>query len=196
MRQSWRRLLFAGAIVAACDNSGTTGLSSGDRLDDASFSRSGSARMISATGGGKYLFQGVVEVNFAFGAIQKADGKALGRFHQKFVNGDFLVDVAGEVTCMAVDPVKHRAWIGGVITRNASTDPSLTGEIFQPGHDVWFRVVDYGEGSQSSQPDRTTFLGFENNPTTKSSEQYCAEKLWPEGDLRTWPVVAGNIQVH
>jgi hypothetical protein len=195
MRQSWR-LLFAGAVVAACDNSDTTGVSNGDRLADARFSTSGSAQMISATGGGKYLFQGVVEVNFAFGAIQKADGKALGRFHQKFANGDFLVDVAGKVTCMAVDPVKHRAWIGGVITRNASTDPSLTGEIFQPGHDVWFRVVDYGEGSQSSQPDRTTFLGFENNPTTKSSEQYCAEKLWPEGDLRTWPVVAGNIQVH
>ena len=194
MRRYWRLLLVA-ATVGACDSSATTEVASIRAGDDSQFSARGADR-IAATGGGKYLFQGIAEVQFAFSSIQHADGRVLGRFHQKFDNGGFIVDVSGRVTCMAVDPVMHRAWIGGVITRNASTDPSLTGDIFQPGHDVWFRVVDYGEGSSLSQPDRTTFLGFENNPTIKSSEQYCAEKPWPEGDARTWPVVEGNIQVH
>jgi hypothetical protein len=61
---------------------------------------------------------------------------------------------------------------------------------------VWFRVVDYGEGGKASQPDRTTFLGFENNPDIKTSEQYCAVRIWPQDDARTWPVTAGNIQVR
>ena len=195
MRSFWRLVLIA-AAATGCDASATTEIAHIRVGDDPRASIGGNVGRIAATGGGKYLLQGVVEVQFAFSSIQHADEKAMGRFHQKFDNGGLVVDFAGEVTCMAVDPVMHRAWIGGVITRNASTDPTLTGEIFQPGHDVWFRVVDYGEGSSAPQPDRTTFLGFENNPTIKSSAQYCAEKPWPEGDARTWPVVEGNIQVH
>jgi hypothetical protein len=196
MRRSWQLVLIAALGVAGCDSSATTEVASVRGDIDPRFNVAGSGGRIAATGGGNYLLQGIVEVKFAFSSIQHADGKAMGQFHQKFDNGGFVVDFSGEVTCMAVDLVMHRAWIGGVITKNESTDPSLTGEIFQPGHDVWFRVVDYGEGSNASQPDRTTFLGFENNPTIKSSEQYCAERPWPEGDARTWPVVAGNIQVH
>ena len=178
MRSFWRLVLIAAAT--GCDASATTEIAHIRVGDDPRASIGGNVGRIAATGGGKYLLQGVVEVQFAFSSIQHADEKAMGRFHQKFDNGGLVVDFAGEVTCMAVDPVMHRAWIGGVITRNASTDPTLTGEIFQPGHDVWFRVVDYGEGSSA----------------IKSSAQYCAEKPWPEGDARTWPVVEGNIQVH
>ncbi len=196
MRWSWRFVVLAAVLVAGCDNSATTEIARVSNRDGARLSAAGNGVTMSATGGGKYLLQGIVEVQFAFGSLQKADGKAMGRFHQKFEDAGLVVDFSGQVTCMAVDPVMHRAWIGGVITRNASTDPSVTGELFQPGHDVWFRVVDYGEGSAALQPDRTTFLGFENNPTIKSSEQYCRERPWPEGDARTWPVVAGNIQEH
>lgn len=196
MRQSWRFSLIAAAVVAGCDSSATTEVAGIRSGVEPLFNAGGQSETIAATGGGAYLFQGVVEVKFAFSAIQHADGKAVGRFHQKFDNGGLAVDFSGAVTCMAVDPVLHHAWIGGVITKNESTDPSVTGGIFEPGHDVWFRVVDYGEGANGSQPDRTTFLGFENNPTIKSSAQYCAERPWPEGDARTWPVVSGNIQVH
>ena len=196
MRRSWCLILIAAAATAGCDSSATTEVAKVGVGDDLRLSVDGNAGRIAATGGGKYLLQGIVEVQFAFSSIQHADGKAMGQFHQKFDNGGPVVDVSGTVTCMAVDPVMRRAWIGGVITKNESTDPSVSGGIFEPGHDVWFRVVDYGEGSNASQPDRTTFLGFENNPTIKSSAQYCAERPWPEGDARTWPVTEGNIQVH
>lgn len=196
MRWSWRFFLIAAGAVSGCDSSATTEVASIRTDNDPRFSVTDQSDRISATGGGHYLLQGIVEVKFAFSAIRHADGRTAGQFHQKFVNGGFLVDFSGEVTCMAVDPVMHRAWIGGVITKNESTDPSVSGGIFEPGHDVWFRVVDYGEGSNALQADRTTFLGFENNPTIKSSAQYCAERPWPAGDARTWPVVEGNIQVH
>src|SRR5688572_13041420 len=114
----YRRLLLLAATVGACDSSATTEVASIRGSDGPQFSAGGNADRIAATGGGKYLLQGIAEVQFAFSSIQHADGRALGRFHQKFDNGGFLVDVSGRVTCMAVDPVMHRAWIGGVITRN------------------------------------------------------------------------------
>jgi hypothetical protein len=194
MRRSWRfTLLLVGAL--ACDGAATTEITNTRGLD-ASFAADGNGVAMAATGGGRYLLQNAFDVQFAFSAVQKADGKAMGRFHQKLEADGTVIDFSGEVTCMAVDPINHRAWIGGVITANRSTDPGFTGEIFQPGHDVWFRVVDYGEGGNATQPDRTTFLGFENNPDIKTSAQYCQVKIWPAGDARTWPVTAGNIQVH
>jgi hypothetical protein len=193
MRRSWcLTFLLAGGL--ACDGAATTEIATASR-GDASFAAGGNGVALAATGGGHYLLQNAFDVQFAFSAAQKADGKAMGRFHQKLAAEGVVIDFSGEVTCMAVDPVNHRAWIGGVITANRSTDPGFTGEIFQPGHDVWFRVVDYGEGGKATQPDRTTFLGFENNPDIKTSEQYCQVKIWPADDARTWPVTAGNIQV-
>jgi hypothetical protein len=188
-------LLVAGGLVA-CDGTAATEIARG-RCDVARFAAGGGNGVeMSATGGGHYLLQNAFDVQFAFSAVAKADGRAMGQFHQKLEVDGVVIDFSGEVTCMAVDQPNHRAWIGGVITENRSTDPAFTGEIFEPGHDVWFRVVDYGEGANATQPDRTTFLGFENNPTIKSSEQYCRERPWPPDDARTWPVTAGNIQVR
>jgi hypothetical protein len=194
MRRSWSFTLLLLSGVA-CDGAATTEIASLSAVGDPSFNAAEGV-VLSATGGGHYLLQSAFDVKFAFSSHLTADGKALGRFHQRLEDEGVVIDFSGEVTCMAVDPPNNRAWIGGVITENRSTDPAFGGEIFQPGHDVWFRVVDYGEGGNASQPDRTTFLGFENNPTIKSSEQYCSEKPWPEGDARTWPVTEGNIQVH
>jgi hypothetical protein len=194
MRRSWRfTLLLVGGL--ACDGAATTEIANLRAVGGPSF-RGAEGVTLSATGGGHYLLQNAFDVKFAFSSHLKADGKALGRFHQRLEDEGLVIDFSGEVTCMAVDAPNNRAWIGGVITENRSTDPAFGGEIFEPGHDVWFRVVDYGEGSNATQPDRTTFLGFENNPTIKSSEQYCREKPWPPDDARTWPVTEGNIQVH
>src|SRR5687767_10635157 len=115
-------LVLIAAAMTGCDSSATTEIANIRVVDVPRLSVGGNAGGIAATGGGKYLLQGIVEVQFAFSSIQHADGKALGRFHQKFDNGGLVVDFSGEVTCMAVDPVMHRAWIGGVITRNSSTD--------------------------------------------------------------------------
>ena len=183
---------IAATLALACE-SPTTPANAG--LDRASVSTD-MLPIASANGGGHYLLQGTIDVQFAFGAVQQPSGEVAGQFHQTLIFQGELLDFDGTVTCLAFDPATNHAWIGGVITSNRSTHPYYMQDLFQPGHDVWFRVVDYGEGATAAQPDRTTFLGFEDNPTIKSSAQYCAEKPWPEGDARTWPVTEGNIQVR
>lgn len=149
----------------------------------------------SATGGGWYDLNNLFQIQFAFSAIQKADGSVMGRFHHRTDTGAGTFDIHASVTCLAVDPDRRRAWIGGVITRNNSTDPFYQQAIYQPGHDAWFRVVDYGEGNDAPA-DRSTFIGFENTPGIPTSEAYCALRPWPVNDARTWPQTAGNIQVR
>ena len=145
------------------------------------------------TGGGWYLLQGAFEVQFAFAAVQHADGRASGSFHHQTEDSTGTIAFKARVTCVAIDPDNGRAWIGGVITRNESTSPAFNTEIHQPGHDIWFRVLEDGEGSEAT--DRTTFVGFES-PAIPSSASYCEQRIWPDGNARTWPVTAGNISVR
>ncbi len=148
--------------------------------------------VISATGGGHYN-AGVI-VQFSMSAVQKTDGTASGEFHHKTELGGLAVDFSGTVTCMAVDSANRRAWIGGVVTANGSEHPSFTGAIHQVGRDIWFRVLDTGEGL--NEPDRTTFVGFEGGGGIPTSEAYCAARIWPDGNARTNPLTGGNIQVR
>jgi hypothetical protein len=144
------------------------------------------------TGGGRYLLQNAFDTQFAFSAVLHRDGTASGDFHQHLESETGTVDFRGRVTCMAVDPVHHRAWVGGVIEKNESTDPAFLGPQHQAGHDIWFRVLDNGQGATA--PDRTTFVGFEG--AIPSSEAYCRDRIWPADNARTWPVTAGNITVN
>ena len=150
--------------------------------------------VLNSSGGGHYFLQNAFDVQFAYTAKQHANGRVQGEFHESLVVAGETVAFRGDVTCMAVDPVNHRAWIGAVITENTSTHPDFQQWYHQPGEDVWFRVVDYGEGS-NAPPDRKTFMGFENTPGIPTSEVYCQLQIWPADDARTWPVTAGNIQV-
>ena len=144
------------------------------------------------TGGGHYALLNAFDTQFAFSAIQHGDGRASGRFHQRVELPTGTVEFRAQVTCLAVDPVLRRAWIGGVIVSNDSTDPAFTTPIHQPGHDIWFRVLDNGQGHDAA--DRTTFVGFEG--VIPSSASYCEQRIWPDGDARTWPVTGGNLSIH
>ncbi|MGH7676539.1 MAG: hypothetical protein ACREMV_14830 [Gemmatimonadales bacterium] len=190
MRPMWRftlAMVVAGTIACETDP-GAPGVATGPGLAQVGGGTSGRV-----TGGGHYDLPGLV-VQFSLSAVQHANGNASGQFHQRVdEGGGLVVDIHGTVTCLAVDPAQHRAWIGGVVTKNTSTDPDLQTAIHQPGRDVWFRVVDYGSGS-ATPPDRTTFLGFEGAGGIITSEEYCAARIWPAGDARTWPVT-GNITV-
>lgn len=183
------RFLLAAAIalVLGCDYST-------DPKVQPHTSRSELSAPDATQGGGYYLFQGAFPIQFSFSAVQQADGEAVGQFHQKGDVGGVWVEVYGEVTCLAVDPSTNRAWIGGVVTKNNS-DAGNQDPINQPGRDVWFRVVDYGEGV-SPLADRTSFYGFEGAGGIFTSAEYCAARIWPDGDARTHPVTSGNIQVR
>lgn len=151
-----------------------------------------------ASGGGQAVLPaGFSELKFSFAATALANGRANGQFRQVYVSDGGRVDFQGRVTCMAVDLANGRAWVGGVITQNNSTNPATMMDIHQPGQEVWFRVLDDGEGNGAV--DRTTVLGFKGGLGIDTSAQYCAAMLWNPGEagtLGTWPVDAGNIQVR
>jgi hypothetical protein len=146
----------------------------------------------SASGGGHYLVGGSLDVQFAFSAVQYKDGHVAGSFHDRTNDGLGLVDFDADVTCLVVDRRLGRAWIGGVITANLSTSPDFTGAVYQPGHDIWFRVLD--SGHEEDQQDRRTFVGFEG--AIASSAAYCATRPWAPDNARTWPVTRGIIAVR
>jgi hypothetical protein len=145
------------------------------------------------TGGGHYSLAGL-NGQFSVSAVLHADGSVSGQFHH-FLDegGGITVDVNGSVTCLAIDPIEHRGWIGGIVTSNRSTDPDFQTDIQQPGRDIWFRVLD---GGQSGHPDRTTFTGFAGSAGIPTSADYCAIRPWPADNARTWPVTEGQVTVH
>lgn len=148
------------------------------------------------TGGGQTRGSGLV-ITFSLTNVQKAaDGTASGQFRFSVVFQGELVEFHGRTTCLTVDPENDRAWVGGVITQNNSTHSFFTQDINEPGRDIWFRAVDYGEGANAAQVDRTTFVGFEGNAGIETSREYCDLQIWPEGDARTNPVTQGNLQLH
>lgn len=148
----------------------------------------------SATGGGRYVIEGIPEIRFSFSAIRRGDGSAVGQFLHSLELGGLPIEFHGEVVCLTVDPVNGRAWIGGIVTQNNSEHPGFTTDIHQPGRDVWFRVLDSGEGR--GEADRTTFLGFEGGAGIITSTEYCEVAPWPDDNARTNPVVKGNLQVR
>jgi hypothetical protein len=132
---------------------------------------------------------------FAFDALVDQRGDAKGSFHYELIFQGQVVDFDGTVTCVTFDAATHRAWIGGVVTANRSVHPSYTTPRTQVGEDIWFRVVDYGEGS-AAPDDRTTFVGFAGDREIPTSAEYCARQPWVAGDVSTWPVIEGNLQVR
>jgi len=148
------------------------------------------AHLGTVQGSGQYNLAGLI-VDFALEAEQKNEEKAVGKFSVFADEGDGVtVNFTGIVTCVAIDEVKHRAWIGGVVQNNRSTDPAFDTPIQRPGHDIWFRILDLPGG------DRSTFTGFEGSAGFLTSADYCAGRPWPDNNARTWPVVVGGFEIN
>lgn len=138
------------------------------------------------------------QVNFT--ARQHTDGHATGelRYRINFFEGipDILeggtAEFKGRITCVSVNLEEGRAWIGGVITQNTSTQPFYRDDpVSQVGKDIWFRVLDASAG----MPDRTTFPGFEGSGDIITSQEYCDAQIWPDDNERTHPFAQGGVQV-
>lgn len=151
------------------------------------------------TGGGQYVIvlgSGTeLESKFSVSGRQIGDGEAAtGTFHHRTVLGE-AIDFRGSFTCLAIDEEAGRAWVGGVITQNKSVaEPWASGEIYEPGRDIWFRVLDNGEPSEGV--DRTTFVGFEGGGGIITSQEYCDARIWPDDDARTEALTSGNLKIH
>ena len=181
-----RRVVGTGmlaAIVLAC---GRTDPGSGLESNGQDPKKTGIEEKV--TGGGQFVHPTLGTVTFSFSAKRDGDGHVNGQLYQN--QHDLGFEYGGAVTCFAVDEVNHRAWIGGVLTSSNDPDP-----VTEVGDDVWFRVLDLGQGS--TEPDRSTFFGFDQGvPPFDTSENYCAAQPWPDSNARTWPVVSGNIKIH
>lgn len=173
----------AAATLAACEQHPTHSLAS------PVLSQQSEVDLGSAHGSGSYSINGLI-VDYSFNAVIEANGKGDGEF-RVFADegGGLTVDFTAKVTCLAVDPVNRRAWIGGRVNANASTDPDLRTKIHRPGYDIWFRVLDAATG------DRSTFVGFEGAAGFITSQDYCAGQPWPADNARTWPVVTGGLTI-
>lgn len=148
-------------------------------------------RGYSARGVGHYLLQGTWDVKFEFAAESGNGDHANGEFRQSTTFDNGTMDISARVTCLAVDAVNGRAWIGGVVKENRSTSPDYQVPITAPGQDVWFRVLDARD--VPGAVDRSTFLGFVGS--FPSSAAYCAQQPWADGNARTHPVTTGEIEV-
>jgi hypothetical protein len=128
------------AVLTACQADPTTP-SDNDPIDLPVFD-AGAAASAASYAAGAGIFDAGVLVEFSFSAAGLPSGDANGALRFRTAVGGLPIDFQGEVTCLAVDAATHRAWIGGVITRNRSTHPGFTTPIHQVGKDIWFRVVD------------------------------------------------------
>ncbi len=190
------RTALRGSLLAAAALVIMVPATQGDDDLDELLDGSGPDKIV-AKGAGTYGIAGTT-ADFEMKAKQKRGRSAKGDFRQTLVFQGLLIDFIGEVTCMAVDPLEGRAWIGGIVTENNSDHPAFTTELNEPGDDVWFRVLDTGKGSE--EPDRTTFLGFEGGGGIITSEEYCQARIWPGPpddvpNARTNALLEGKIKV-
>lgn len=137
------------------------------------------------------------DIAFDLNALLRDDGSASGSVHYVTDLTEFglaTIEIRFNVTCLALDVALGRAWIGGVVTENNSTNELFaTDPKRQPGRDVWFRVADNGNGG-SGTLDRSTQLGFEGSTGIITSEEYCQARLWPAAPAH--PVTTGNISLR
>jgi hypothetical protein len=188
--------LVLAAIALGCQSPLGPSSRDGARIPASGLQTAEGGVQSSATGGGHYVISlatGPIEAQFSMSAVARADGRTSGQFHHRTVLNGLAVDFHGEVTCLAVDSENRRAWVGGSVTQNRSENPSFLQPRHEPGRDIWFRVLDNGQGH--ADPDRTTFVGFEGDAGITTSAEYCTTRPWPDANARTWPI-SGNVSVR
>jgi len=116
--------------------------------------------------------------NFSFQARENQDGSVTGSIQFK-CRQPWSGRVHGTIDCMTIDG--NQATMSGVVTHSDIPD-------YQAGRLFWFRVVDNGEGNNSSADQFSDVWGL-----PEGYSLHCAESLPFEFDM--FDIEHGNIQV-
>jgi len=131
-----------------------------------------------ASGHGNLLLEGDLRT-FSFHARELNNGGVIGSLVLK--NRNLGIRAKAKIDCLDIDG--NQATMSGVITQVRCADPSLIDD------EVWFRVVDNGEGS-NNPTDQMTLLIVELDQPPNPDE--CTVDL----GLDLQNIRAGNIQVN
>ena len=179
-------LIIACAIAGGCTSQVET-MENADPLVGET-SAAASAILATVTGSGHVMrnLTGEDELTtFSYNATQRADGTAHGEYEYHFRAADFFIH--GTVTCASV--AGNAGWVGGVIDKIVSGDPADQSLV---GTEIWWRVVDNGEGSNAAA-DLTTSLLFAIPGLPITAASWCLNQD-VRGVLRD--VLHGNILVR
>ena len=120
---------------------------------------------------------------FSFNAQERRDGTVTG-------NGVLTIPVEGEagnvqvhfdVDCLNIDG--NSAIMSGPVTKST---------VWPEGIDVWYKVVDNGEGANATAPDQMTYL---IGDVGDCSHDFTVEEIPDFGLMWLEDIIAGNIQV-
>ena len=125
---------------------------------------------------GRGIAKGPADMTFKFNATTYADESVDGEFSYSASADAGTLDIEAEITCVSLDNEAGRAWIGGKITRNGSTDPRFAGG---PGAQVWMRALD--RNAQKIQPLVSGPLMAAGK--IKTAGDYCDNKPWSDEGL-------------
>ena len=159
-----------------------------ETADSTGIARASSPVVARVTGSGHVMrnLTGEDELTtFSYNAVARADGTAHGRYQYHFRAADFFIH--GTVTCASVSG--NAGWVGGVIDSIVSGDPADQELV---GTEIWWRVVDNGEGANEAA-DLTTSLLFAVPGLPITAESWCRNQD-VRGVMRD--VLHGNIQVR
>lgn len=119
-----------------------------------------------------------ITVTFRFSVTEYASGKIEGWFEHSADLAAGTIDIRAEVTCAVLDSSAQRAWVGGKVVRNGSTNPLYAGA---PGADIWFSaaapVAEIGNGAITMPVLRDKELG--------SASEFCSRKPWDSDGMLT-----------
>ena len=123
---------------------------------------------------GRGIAKGPDDMTFMLNATLYKDESVGGKFSYSASGDAGTLDIEAEITCASLDNEAGRAWVGGKVTRNGSTDPRFAGAT-----EVWMRALD--RNSQRIQPLVSGPLLAAGK--IKTASDYCNKKPWSDEDL-------------
>ena len=125
---------------------------------------------------GRGIAKGPADMTFMLNVELFEDESVGGTFSYSANTGAGTLDIEAEATCASLDHDAARAWVGGKITRNGSTDPRFSGE---PGTEVWMRALDRNAEKMQPKISGPLLAGGEFN----SAEDFCSKRPWSDDEF-------------